>query len=481
MAVIDAGPVPTFTDTIRIRLRAPARRRNLELVLLLGALILAGGAMVLVELGALGRVGGTVLGLEAVLAVLVLLGHVAVRVVAAEADPFILPIAVLLNGIGIAEISRIDIAKGLNGWGAAGVRQIVWTGIAIVVAFAVLALIRNHRVLQRYRYTAMAAAIVLLLLPALPGIGKTISGARVWIAVGPFSFQPGELAKIALAIFFAGYLVTARDSLSLVGRIVLGMRFPRIRDLGPILVIWVLAMAVIVFQHDLGTALLYFGLFLVMLYVATGRLSWVIIGLLLFGGGAYVASRSLSYVAGRFGSWLDAFNPTVYDRSGGSYQLVQGIFGLANGGLVGTGLGQGRPDIVPLAESDYIIASLGEELGLIGLFAILALYLLFISRGFRIGFAGQDDFGRLLGVGLSFVVALQVFIVIGGVTRVIPLTGLTTPFLAAGGSSLVANWIIVALLLRLSDSVRNQPHWVVDTAPVPVSAPVSASSNGGIS
>ena len=220
-------------------------------------------------------------------------------------------------------------------------------------------------------------------------------------------------------------------------------------------------MAIIVFQRDLGTALLYFGLFLVMLYVATGRASWIIIGLGLFFGGAFAASQLLPYVGGRFDAWLDAFNPAVYDQIGGSYQLVQGLFGLANGGLVGTGLGRGRPDIVPLAESDYIIASLGEELGLIGLFAIIALYLLFVSRGFRIGFTGQDDFGRLLGVGLSFVVALQVFIVIGGVTRVIPLTGLTTPFLAAGGSSLVANWIIVALLLRLSDSVRHQPRLVV--------------------
>jgi cell division protein FtsW (lipid II flippase) len=468
MAVIDAGPRSTFTSTIRIKLRAPARRRNLELFMLLGALFLSGAAVALVELGALGRLGGTLLTLEAGLAVLVLVGHIAVRVVAPDGDPFVFPIAVLLNGIGIAEITRIDIAKGVNGWAAYGVRQIVWTAIAIIVAFAVLLLIRNHRVLQRYRYIAMLSAIVLLLLPALPGIGRTISGARVWIAVGPLSFQPGELAKLALAIFFAGYLVTARDSLSLVGRTFLGMRFPRVRDLGPILVIWVLAMAVIVFQHDLGTALLYFGLFLVMIYVATGRLSWVILGLLLFGGGAYFASRSLTYVGGRFDAWLHPFNSSVYDANGGSYQLVQGLFGLANGGLVGTGLGQGSPAIVPLAESDYIIASLGEELGLIGLFAILALYMVFVSRGFRIGFAGQDDFGRLLGVGISFVVALQVFIVIGGVTRVIPLTGLTTPFLAAGGSSLVANWIVVALLLRLSDSVRNQPQWVVDTAPTPI-------------
>jgi len=467
---VDAGPRPTVTGTIRIRLRTPARRRNLELVLLIGALVLSGSAVVLVQFGALGRLGGAVLSLEAALAVLVIAGHVSLRVVAPDADPFVFPIAVLLNGIGIAEISRIDIAKGLNGWEAAGIRQIVWTGIALVVAFAVLLLIRNHRVLQRYRYVAMLSAIVLLLLPALPGIGRTVSGARVWIGIGPFSFQPGELAKIALAIFFAGYLVTARDSLSMVGRTFLGMRFPRARDLGPILIIWVLAMAVIVFQHDLGTALLYFGLFLVMIYVATGRLSWVVLGLLLFAGGAFVASRSLDYVAGRFDSWLDAFNPAIYGRAGGSYQLVQGLFGLANGGLVGTGLGQGSPALVPLAESDYIIASLGEELGLIGVFAILGLYLLFVSRGFRIGFTGQDDFGRLLGVGLSFVVALQVFIVVGGVTRVIPLTGLTTPFLAAGGSSLMANWIIVALLLRLSDAVRSQPQWVIDTAPIAVAA-----------
>jgi cell division protein FtsW (lipid II flippase) len=335
--------------------------------------------------------------------------------------------------------------------------------MAMIIALGVLLLIRNHRVLQRYRYIAMFTGIVLLLLPMLPVIGSTKFGARLWIDLGPFSFQPGELAKIALAIFFAGYLVTSRDSLSMVGKKFLWMRFPRARDLGPILVIWAAAMVVLIFQRDLGTSLLYFGLFLVMIYVATGRASWVVLGLGLFLGGALLASRLLSYVSGRFDSWLDAFNQKIYFSNGGSYQLVQGLFGLAHGGLIGTGLGEGRPAIVPLAESDYIVASLGEELGIAGLFAIIALYLLFVSRGFRIGFAGQDDFGRLLGVGLSFVVALQVFIVIGGITRVIPLTGLTTPFLAAGGSSLVANWIIAALLLRVSDSVRNQPRLVVDS------------------
>ncbi|MCU1543316.1 MAG: FtsW/RodA/SpoVE family cell cycle protein [Microbacteriaceae bacterium] len=458
----DTGTRSTFTETIRLKLRVPARMRNLEFLLLLIASGLSAGAICLVQLGALDTIDSTVLTLTLGLMVLVFAMHFTMRVVAPDADPFILPIATLLNGLGIAMIYRIDIAKKLTGWEAAGVRQIVWTGIAVAMAIAVIVLVRNHRVLQRYRFVAMFAGIVLLLLPLVPFLGSEKFGARIWIDIGPFSFQPGELGKIALAIFFAGYLVSARDSLSMVGKKFLGMRFPRARDLGPILIVFLASMGVLIFQRDLGTSLLYFGLFLVMIYVATGRASWIILGLSMFLGGALVASQTLSYVNGRFAAWLDAFNPDIYAQDGGSYQLVQGLFGLANGGVIGTGLGQGRPSIVPLAESDYIIASLGEELGLIGLFAILALYLLFVSRGFRIGFAGQDDFGRLLGIGLAFVVALQVFIVVGGVTRVIPLTGLTTPFLAAGGSSLVANWIIAALLLRLSDTVRHQPRAVIE-------------------
>lgn len=460
---IDASPRAIFSNTIRLRLRVPAHLRNLELLLLIFAIVIALFAIALVQLGALGRLFPHMLELGVLLGVLALVMHIVLRFVAPQADPFVVPIAYLLNGIGIAEIYRIDIAKKLTGFEGAGARQIAWTGMSIVIATAVILIIRNHRVLQRYRYIAMFTGIALLLLPMLPGIGQTVNGARLWIHVGGFQFQPGELAKIALAIFFAGYLVSARDSLSMVGRKFLGIRFPRARDLGPILVIWAAAMVVLIFQHDLGTALLYFGLFLVMIYVATGRIGWVILGLGLFIGGAVVAGQTLNYVHGRFAAWLDAFNPQVYNAPGGSYQLVQGLFGIAHGGLIGTGLGEGRPTIVPLAESDYIIASLGEELGLVGLFAILALYLLFVSRGFKIGFTGQDDFGRLLGVGLSFTLALQAFIVIGGVTRVIPLTGLTTPFLAAGGSSLLANWIITALLLRLSDSVRSQPGLVVTT------------------
>lgn len=444
------------------RLHLPQKLRNLELFLLIIACTINAGAVALVQLGALGLIDTTLILLGAGLSILVFGLHIIMRFVAREADPFILPIVTLLNGIGIAMIYRIDIPAGDTGWDSAGVRQIAWSAIAIVCAIVVMLAIRNHRILFRYTYIAGFVAVILLLLPLVPGLGREVNGAQVWIGVGSFAtFQPGEIAKIALAVFFAGYLVRNRDSLSMVGRRFLGMRFPRLRDLGPILVVWALSMSVIIFQRDLGTALLYFGLFLVMLYLATGRLSWVVLGLSLFIGGAVIASQVLSYVNGRFTNWLDAFNPDVFSADGGSYQLVQGLFGLAKGGLIGTGLGQGRPDITPVPQSDYIIASLGEELGLAGLFAILALYLLFVARGFRIGFAGQDDFGKLLGVGLAFVVALQCFIVIGGVTRVIPLTGLTTPFLAAGGSSLVANWIIAALLLRLSDTVRNQPRLVV--------------------
>ncbi|WP_240665868.1 FtsW/RodA/SpoVE family cell cycle protein [Agromyces sp. LHK192] len=457
------GTTATPPSGVR-RIRIPQKLRNLEFWLLAFACLINASAIFLVQLGALGTIDTQLILLGAGLSLLVFGLHIAMRYVARDADPFLLPIASVLNGIGIAMIYRIDIAEGDAGWESAAVRQIAWSAIAIICAIVTIILIRNHRVLFRYTYLAGLLAIVLLILPLVPGIGREVSGARVWISFGDFaSFQPGEIAKIALAVFFAGYLVRNRDSLSMVGTTFLGMRFPRARDLGPLLVVWALSMAVIVFQRDLGTALLYFGLFLVMLYVATSRISWVLLGLTLFVGGALIASQTLDYVRNRFANWLDPFSDERFGADpGGSYQLVQGLFGLGNGGLIGTGWGQGRPDLTPVPQSDYIIASLGEELGLAGVFAILALYLLFVSRGFRIGFAGQDDFGKLLGVGLSFTVALQVFIVVGGVMRVIPLTGLTTPFLAAGGSSLVANWIIVALLLRLSDTIRNHPRLVID-------------------
>ena len=368
-----------------------------------------------------------------------------------------MPIAVMLNSIGVAMIYRIDLANGVTGWGATSVRQLLWSTIAIVVAGVVLFFVKNHLVLYRYTYLFGLGALVLLLLPMLPLIGHEEWGARVWIKLGSFSFQPGEIAKIFLSIFFAGYLVRNREALSIVGKKFAGIRFPRGRDLGPLLAFWLVAMAVLVFQRDLGTSLLYFGLFLSMLYLATGRIGWIVLGVGLFLVGGIAASQTLSYVQRRFANWLDPFA----DPFDTGLQMVSGLFGMANGGMTGTGLGQGYPQDTPVAQSDYILPSIGEELGLIGLFVVLAAYLLLVGRALRIGFAGQDDFGKLLAAGLGFAIALQVFVVAGGVTRVIPLTGLTAPFLAAGGSSLVSNWIIVVLLLLLSNSVRNRPKLVI--------------------
>lgn len=462
----DAGLTTTLTarpDVERVhRTRPSTRLRNTELGLTLLALTIAAAAILLVQLGALGHIDPHIITLGAGLAVLVLILHIVLRFAAPDADPFILPIATVLNGIGIAEIYRLDLSPaGIANHSDNGTRQIIWTAVAIAAAVVTLLVVRNHRKLQRFTYIAMLLAIVLLVLPLVPGLRLSNVAANVWIHVGPLNFQPGEIAKIALALFFAGFLVARRDSLAMVGRKVLGVRLPRGRDLGPILVVWAIALGVIVVEHDNGTGVLIFGMFVAVLYVATGRTSWVLLGLLLAALGGWAVTQALPYVAGRFTNWLNAFNGNLYYERGGSYQLVNGIFGLAHGGLFGTGLGQGRPYLTPAADSDFIISSLGEELGLVGVFAILCLYLLFVSRGLRIGFAGPDDFGKLFAVGLSFGFALQCFVVIGGVMRVIPETGITTPFLAAGGSSLVSNWIIAALLLRISDTVRGGPRTVI--------------------
>ncbi|WP_138274793.1 FtsW/RodA/SpoVE family cell cycle protein [Rhodoluna limnophila] len=380
--------------------------------------------------------------------------HIILRRRASEADPMILPIAVVLNGLGLSMIYRLDLATIANGGTELfAEKQVVWTVVAMAFAAAVIIFVPSHLFLRRYVYVSMIVGVGLLISPMIPGLGRNINGAQLWIAIGDLTFQPGELAKIALTVFFAGYLVTRRESLAIVGRKVLGVRIPRARELGPILVIWGASLLVLILQRDLGTSLLYFGIFIVLVYTATGRAIYVIAGITMFLTGALVAGRMMEYVSGRVDSWLNPFLASNYDAAGGSYQLAQGIFGLAHGGLLGTGLGGGLPQLVPLAESDFIIAALGEEIGLIGLFAVFALYLLLVSRGIRIGFNHPDDFSKLLATGLAFVIALQCFIVIGGVTRVVPLTGLTTPLLAAGGSSLLANWIIVGLLLRISDTV----------------------------
>lgn len=434
--------------------RVLPKKRNLELMMLVFGFGIYAFELSQVQLATIQILRPDAWFIFALPVVAAILFHVVLRLRASDADPIILPIGFLLNSLGIVMIYRLDLAKSLsNPDRNIGERQVVWSLIAICLAALVLWLVKSHLSFRKYLYSAMALGVVLLVLPLLPVIGSTTSGAHLSVNIGPISFQPGELAKIALTIFFAGYLTSRRESLALVGRKVLGIRIPPARELGPIVFIWLASLGVLVLQRDLGTSLLYFGLFLILLYVATARVFYVIVGLVMFVAGAMIASRLMSYVGDRVSAWLDPLGESNYEAIGGSYQLVQSMFGLAHGGLFGTGLGGGLPSIVPLAESDFIISAIGEELGLVGLFGLLALYMVLVSRAIRIANIHADDFSKLLAVGLGFVIALQCFIVIGGVLRVVPLTGLTTPLLAAGGSSLVANWIILALLLRLSDTL----------------------------
>ncbi|NYI44904.1 cell division protein FtsW (lipid II flippase) [Nocardioides aromaticivorans] len=422
------------------------RRRGAELFLLVLALVVGIGAYAAVGLGVDGEVPTNLIGYGGWLTVLTVAAHVAVRIVAPYADPVLLPVVAALNGLGLAIIHRLDLAKDT---GLAS-QQLTWMTLGVVLFVGTLVVLPDHRLLARFTYTSGLAAIVLLILPMLPGIGRTINGAKIWIALGPFSFQPGEIAKVLLVVTFAGYLVVHRDALALAGRRVVFIDLPRGRDLGPILMMWVVSLGILVLQRDLGSSLLFFGLFLVMLYVATERPGWLVVGGLLFFGGATVAFRIFSHVQARVDIWLDPFA----DPDGSGYQLVQALYGFAWGGMVGRGLGEGMPERVPYAESDFILAAIGEELGLTAVMAVLLLYGLVVERALRAALISRDGFGKLVATGLGAVFALQIFVVIGGVTRLIPLTGLTTPFLSYGGSSLVANWVIIAILLRISDQAR---------------------------
>lgn len=431
-------------------LTVPKSRRNIEALLLIVALVVAVSANLIVGLDKDNPLDSAFWTQSGTLAGLALVFHLVLRFRAKYADPVILPIVIALNGIGLAMIYRLDLANDT----VVAESQFLWTAVAMTVAIAVLIVLKDHRILRRFTYISLIVSGVLLLLPLTP-LGLQINGARIWIDVGFGTFQPGEVAKITLAIFFAGYLSTNRDLILLAGKKVGPLQLPRFRDLAPMVAAWLVSIGVLVFQRDLGSSILFFGLFMAMIYVATSRFSWVLIGLAMIAVGGFVALQLFSHVALRVDSWINAFEPDVFNRNpGGSGQVIQGLFGLANGGLVGTGLGQGRPDLVTYANSDMIIAALGEELGLIGLFGIIMLFLLLVSRGFRAALGTRDGFGKLLACGLSFTIALQCFVVIGGITRLIPLTGLTTPFMSAGGSSLLANWIIVALLLLISEAAR---------------------------
>ena len=441
------------------QLRVPTRR-NAEIVMLAFAVLIVVAAEAAVEATRDAHLHASrLLTYMAVPLVIGLITHLVIRRVAPYADPLLLPIVVLLNGLGLVMIHRLDLGlkqqatqNGQTFGGAAAPTQVVWTAMGVALFVALIVIIRDHRSLQRYAYTLALAGLVLLLLPALlPARISEVNGARIWIRLAGFSLQPGEFAKILLTVFGAAYLVTKRDVLALAGRRVLGIDLPRGRDLGPLLAAWLICIAVLVRGHDLGTSLMFFGLFVVLIYVATERASWVIIGGILFAVGAYVAYQIFGTVQTRVGVWLHTFSPAHVNDG---YQLRQSLFGLGTGGIFGTGLGAGHPELVPLPATDFIISSFGEEIGLFGLFGLLLLYVVFVVRGVAAGLAVRDAFGKLLATGLSFLVALQLFVVVAGVTRLLPETGLTTPFLSYGGSSLVANYALLAILVRISDAAR---------------------------
>ncbi|MGI8524319.1 MAG: FtsW/RodA/SpoVE family cell cycle protein [Nocardioides sp.] len=429
------------------------RRRGAELFLLVLALAVGLGAYAAVGFGVQGHVPLDFVSYGGWLAVLLIGAHVAVRLVAPYADPVLLPVVAALNGLGLAIIHRVDLGAGQH----FAPKQLVWMSVGVGLFVITLIVLRDHRVLQRFTYTSGLAAIVLLLMPLLPGIGATINGARIWIRVGPLSFQPGEVAKVLLVVAFSGYLVLHRDALALAGRRVAMVDLPRGRDLGPILGMWLVSLGILVFQKDLGSSLLFFGLFLIMLYVATERAGWLLVGGGLFVVGSYLAYALISHVRERFDLWLNIWAHYGDGTDDKARQTVETMFGMAYGGLLGRGLGQGSPYRIPYAESDFVFGAVGEELGLTGAIAVILLYGVIVERALRAALICRDDAGKLMATGLAATFALQVFVVIGGVTRLIPLTGLTTPFLSYGGSSLVANWVIVAVLLRISDQARRPP------------------------
>lgn len=440
--------------------RTPTRR-GIELAMILATAVVVACAEAVVEITRNNKLSSHVLTYAVVVLAIGGACHLAIRKTARYADPILLPCAMLLVGLGLVMIHRLDLGlaqqaaeNGTTYTGVAAASQVVWAFVGLFVFLVVLFVVRDHRLLTRYAYTLALIGLFLLLMPAvLPAQYSEVNGARIWIRIAGFSIQPGEIAKIALTIFAASYLVDKRDVLSLAGRRVIGIDLPRGRDLGPVLVAWLVSIGVLVRDHDLGTSLMFFGLFVVLLYVATERVSWVIIGVLLFAGGCFVSYELFGTVKQRVDVWLHVFD-FLQDQG---YQMAQSLFGLGTGGLFGAGLGGGRPELVPVAKSDFILSSFGEELGLFGLVAILAVYVVFISRGFATALAVRDSFGKLLVTGLSFSFGLQLFVVAGGISRLLPETGLTTPFLSYGGSSLVANFGLLALLLRVSDAARRPP------------------------
>lgn len=414
--------------------------RNQELGLLVIAGLIIGGAYTLAALGRTASVPADIGPFLAMMFLLFIAAHIALRKFAPKADGTLLPVAVLLNGIGYVFISRLDADKAAP--------QATWSAVGVLAFIITLVVVRQARDLQRYRYTLAFVGLLLLLSPLIPGIGANINGASNWLLIGPFSFQPSEVAKIALAIFFTAYVIEKRELLSTATHRVGRLLLPDLRHFIPLLGAWLVAIAVVAFERDLGSALLLFCLLITLIYVATGRAIYLILGTGLVIAGCYLAYSSFGHVRDRVAIWLDPW--ATADTTG--YQIVQSLFAMGSGGITGSGLGLGDPNKIPIVYADFIFAAIGEELGLLGCTAILAGFVLFVGIGLRIAMKATNPFEKLLAAGLTAIIGLQSFIIIGGVIRVIPLTGLTLPWVSYGGSSLVTNYVLLAILLRISNS-----------------------------
>ena len=444
-------------------------RRNAELLLLGFAAVITTLALLLVEANQEHGLHWDLARYTVAYLALFSGAHLAVRRFAPYADPLLLPVVALLNGLGLVMIHRLDLASGeltQDGLGGTANQQMLWTLLGVIGFSLIVIFLRDHRLLARYGYVCGLTGLILLAIPAvLPRSMSEQNGAKIWIQLPGFSIQPAEFSKILLLIFFAAVLVSKRDVFTSAGKHILGMDLPRPRDLAPLLAAWIASVGVMIFEKDLGTSLLLYASFLVLVYAATDRISWVVIGLALFAAGSVVAYHLFDHVRVRVQTWLDPFA----DPDGAGYQMVQSLFSFATGGIFGTGLGNGQPGTVPAASTDFIIAAVGEELGLVGLAAVLMLYTIVIIRGLRTAIAVRDSFGKLLAAGLASTLALQLFIVVGGVTKLIPLTGLTTPWMSYGGSSLLANYVLLAVLVRISHAAR-RPIVTGPQTPTPIAA-----------
>ncbi len=427
-----------------------AARRSTELGLIVMAVLITGAAYTLASLGQNSRIPAVIVPFLVVVLGLLVAAHLANRWLASGADGTLLPLVAILHGLGYVMIARLS--ERLAGL------QTTWTFIAIAAYVGTLLFVQRTSDLARYKWSFLFIGAGLLMLPLVPGIGTSVGGAKIWVSIGPVNFQPGEFAKIALALFFAGYLAERRELIAASTWHIGPLRLPELRHLAPIALAWGFAVVVMVAEKDLGSSLLFFTLFVVMMWVATERATYLVMGLLLFAGAAYVAWRLFAHVQTRVAIWRDPW--AQYEGKG--YQIAQSMFAFANGGTGGTGLGLGSPNKIPAVKTDFIFAAIGEEMGLLGATAVLVAFLLIIGGGLRIATRTERSFDKLLATGLTAILGMQAFIIIGGVIRVVPLTGITLPFVSYGGSSLVANYVLLALLIRVGDSTARRTGDVPD-------------------